>query len=46
MNNTYLFQNGTIYDGLGGDGYMESILIQNGMNLKVRAYMNTKFIVN
>ena len=32
---TYLIQNGTIYDGLGGDGYQGSILIQNGQIEKI-----------
>ena len=30
MTNTYLIQNGTIYNGLGGEGYTGTILIQEG----------------
>lgn len=31
MTTTYLIQNGTIYDGLGGDGYKGDILITDGL---------------
>ena len=35
MTNTYLIQNGTIYDGLGGDGFLGAVLIQNGKVKKI-----------
>jgi len=30
MTNSYLIQNGTIYDGIGGDGFIGNVLIQDG----------------
>ena len=35
MKSTYLIQNGTIYDGLGGDGYQGDLLIQDGKIAKI-----------
>ena len=35
MSNSYLIKNGTIYDGLGGDGFLGDILVQDGLIAKI-----------
>lgn len=35
MQTTYLIQNGTIYDGLGGEGYKGNVLVENGKIAKI-----------
>ena len=35
MSGTYLIQNGTIYDGLGGEGYIGNILVRDGKIAKI-----------
>jgi len=40
MKNSYLIQNGTIYDGLGGDAFTGSVYIEDGIIKKINPTLN------